>query len=159
MHFSNGPKVLSFVSPHILVPKQTVNFVARFWVLTSPCTSALSAWVTKFGDAHLVSPQRLTLSTYWVLLFLQLKGVWMLRTWRRGWLCWWCPPLIPSLWRQRQARRTLSFQANLAHRVSSRSAKASQRKPVSKPKQQKWWTSIFYVSLEGCGEAAKSHTV
>jgi hypothetical protein len=42
---------------------------------------------------------------------------------------WWCTPLIPALGRQ-----TPEFEANLVYRVSSRTARATQRNPVSKNK-------------------------
>jgi hypothetical protein len=43
---------------------------------------------------------------------------------------WWRTPLIPALGRQRQAE----FEASLVYRVSSRTARAIQRNPVSKNK-------------------------
>jgi hypothetical protein len=51
---------------------------------------------------------------------------------------WWCTPLIPALWRQRQ--EISEFEASLVYKVSSRTARAIQRNPVSKnkkPKKQK----------------------
>ena len=46
---------------------------------------------------------------------------------------WWYTPLISALRRQKQAE----FEASLVHRASSRSARATQRNPVSKkPKTQ-----------------------
>jgi hypothetical protein len=44
-------------------------------------------------------------------------------------------PLIPSLERQRQA--ISEFEASLVYRVSSRTAKAIQRNPVSRKKKKK----------------------
>jgi hypothetical protein len=52
---------------------------------------------------------------------------------RRG-RVWWHMPLIPALGRQRQA--DFEFEASLVYRVSSRTARATQRNPVSK-KQNK----------------------
>jgi hypothetical protein len=43
---------------------------------------------------------------------------------------WWRTPLIPALGRQRQAQIS-EFQASLAYRVSSRTARTTQRNPVS----------------------------
>jgi hypothetical protein len=46
-------------------------------------------------------------------------------------------PLIPALGRQRQADFEHSgFEASLVYRVSSRTARATQRNPVSGKKQQ-----------------------
>jgi hypothetical protein len=45
-------------------------------------------------------------------------------------------PLIPALWRQRQADFCV-LEASLVYRVSSRTARAIQRNPVSKKKKQK----------------------
>jgi hypothetical protein len=47
---------------------------------------------------------------------------------------WWCTPLIPALGRQRQEDH--EFEASLVYRVSSRTARATQRNPVSKKKQK-----------------------
>jgi hypothetical protein len=44
---------------------------------------------------------------------------------------WWCMPLIPALGRQRQANFCL------VDRVSSRTARATQRNPVSKNQNRK----------------------
>jgi hypothetical protein len=46
---------------------------------------------------------------------------------------WWRTPLIPALGRQRQPE----FEASLVYKVSSRTARATQRNPVSKNKKQK----------------------
>jgi hypothetical protein len=49
---------------------------------------------------------------------------------------WWRTPLIPALGRQRQ--RISEFEASVFYRVSSRTARAIQRNPVSKkPKPNK----------------------
>jgi hypothetical protein len=45
---------------------------------------------------------------------------------------WWCTPLIPALGRQRQA--ISEFEASLVYKVSSWTAMAIQRNPVSKNK-------------------------
>jgi hypothetical protein len=45
---------------------------------------------------------------------------------------WWRTPLIPALGRQ-----ISEFQASLVYRVSSRTARAIQRNPVSKTKQKR----------------------
>jgi hypothetical protein len=45
---------------------------------------------------------------------------------------WWRTPLIPALGRQRQ--EDSEFEASLVYRVSSRTARATQRNPVSKNK-------------------------
>jgi hypothetical protein len=44
-------------------------------------------------------------------------------------------PLIPALWRQRQAT-LCEFEAGLLYRASSRTARAIQRNPVSRNKNQ-----------------------
>jgi hypothetical protein len=47
-------------------------------------------------------------------------------------------PLIPALWRQRQVNRWISeFEASLVYKVSSRTAGATQRNPVSKETKNK----------------------
>jgi hypothetical protein len=46
---------------------------------------------------------------------------------------WWRTPLIPAPGRQR--RRISEFEASLVYKVSSRTARATQRKPVLKNKQ------------------------
>jgi hypothetical protein len=48
---------------------------------------------------------------------------------------WWHTPLIPALGRQRQV--DFEFGANLVNRVSSRTARATQRNPVLKKKKQR----------------------
>jgi hypothetical protein len=48
---------------------------------------------------------------------------------------WWCTPLIPALGRQRQA--ISEFEASLVYRVSSRTARATQRNPVSKNQRER----------------------
>jgi hypothetical protein len=47
---------------------------------------------------------------------------------------WWCTPLIPALGRQRQV--ISEFEASLVYRVSSRTARATQRNPASKNQNQ-----------------------
>jgi hypothetical protein len=48
-------------------------------------------------------------------------------------------PLIPVLWRQRQrqGQAISEFEASLVYRVSSRTARATQRNPVSKNQKEK----------------------
>jgi hypothetical protein len=49
-----------------------------------------------------------------------------------GWT-WWHTPLILALWRQRQRQADLyDFKASLVYKESSRTARATQRNPVSK---------------------------
>jgi hypothetical protein len=48
---------------------------------------------------------------------------------------WWRTPLIPALGRQRQA--ISEFEANLVYKVSSRTARATQRNPVKEKKKRK----------------------
>jgi DNA repair photolyase len=48
---------------------------------------------------------------------------------------WWLKPSIPALGRQRQV--DFEFEASLVYRVSSRTARATQRNPVSKKKKKK----------------------
>jgi hypothetical protein len=43
---------------------------------------------------------------------------------------WWCTPLIPAL--GGRGRRISEFEASLVYRVSSRTARATQRNPVLK---------------------------
>jgi hypothetical protein len=52
---------------------------------------------------------------------------------------WWNTPLIPALENSRSRGRQISeFEASLVYRVSSRTARATQRNPVSKkPKKKK----------------------
>jgi hypothetical protein len=45
---------------------------------------------------------------------------------------WWCTPLIPALGRQ-----ISEFKASLVYKVSSRTAKATQRNPVLEKKKPK----------------------
>ena len=49
---------------------------------------------------------------------------------------WWRTPLIPVLRRQRQANLS-DLEASLVYRASSRTARATQRNPVSKKKKKK----------------------
>jgi hypothetical protein len=49
---------------------------------------------------------------------------------------WWCTPLIPALGGGRD-RQISEFEASLVYRVSSRTAKAIQRNPVSKKQTTK----------------------
>jgi hypothetical protein len=48
-----------------------------------------------------------------------------------GW--WWCTPLIPAL----GSRQISEFEASLVYRVSSRTARATRRNPVSKNQKKK----------------------
>jgi hypothetical protein len=48
---------------------------------------------------------------------------------------WWCTPLIPSL--RGRGRQISEFKASLVYKVSSRTARAIQKNPVSKNKKQK----------------------
>ena len=49
---------------------------------------------------------------------------------------WWHMPLVPALRRQRQRQEDLcEFEVNVIYRVSSRTARATQRNPVLKNKQ------------------------
>jgi hypothetical protein len=48
---------------------------------------------------------------------------------------WWHTPLIPAFWRQRQA--ISEFEASLVYKVSSRTARATQRNPVSKNQRER----------------------
>jgi hypothetical protein len=53
-----------------------------------------------------------------------------------NWDWWrWRTPLIPALGRQRQG--ISEFEASLVYKVSSRTARATQRNPVSKNKNNK----------------------
>jgi hypothetical protein len=60
----------------------------------------------------------------WLVLF-RVKKFFL--TW-----AWWCTPLIPG----GRGRRISEFEANLVYRVSSRTARATQRNPVSKNKNK-----------------------
>jgi hypothetical protein len=57
---------------------------------------------------------------------------------------WWRTPLIPALGRQRQAWIS-EFEASLVYRVSSRTARATQRNSVLKNQKKK--KSIFMGSF------------
>jgi hypothetical protein len=46
---------------------------------------------------------------------------------------WWCTPLMPARGR---GRRISEFEASLVYKVSSMTARATQRNPVSKKQQQ-----------------------
>jgi hypothetical protein len=48
---------------------------------------------------------------------------------------WWYTPLIPALGRQRQV--VSEFKASLVYKVSSRTARAIQRNPISKNQKKK----------------------
>jgi hypothetical protein len=50
---------------------------------------------------------------------------------------WWLIPLIPALGRQRQ----VNFQASLVYKVSSRTARDTQKNPVSKNQKPKQTTA------------------
>jgi tartrate dehydratase alpha subunit/fumarate hydratase class I-like protein len=53
---------------------------------------------------------------------------------------WWCTPLIPAIGvgvGGRRGRQISEFKASLVYKVSSRTARAIQRNPVSKTKQTK----------------------
>jgi hypothetical protein len=65
---------------------------------------------------------------------------------------WWCTPLIPALGRQRQAE----FEASLVYRVSSRSARAIQRNPVSK-NQKKGIQGHLFKNQPGLYETLSHH--
>jgi hypothetical protein len=54
------------------------------------------------------------------------------------WWWWWCTPLIPALRRQSRGRRISEFEASLVYRVSSRTARATQRNPVLKNKTNRF---------------------
>jgi hypothetical protein len=47
---------------------------------------------------------------------------------------WWCTPVIPAL--GSRSRQISEFEASLVYRVSSRTARATQRNPVSKKQKQ-----------------------
>jgi hypothetical protein len=57
---------------------------------------------------------------------------------------WWHTPLIPAL-REAEAGGFLSFKVSLVYRVSSRTARATQRKPVSKKKKKKKKRDNIYL--------------
>jgi hypothetical protein len=48
---------------------------------------------------------------------------------------WWCTPLIPAF--KGRGRQISEFKASLVYRVSSRTARVTQRNPVSKTNKQK----------------------
>jgi hypothetical protein len=60
---------------------------------------------------------------------------------------WWRTPLIPALGRQRQV--ISEFEASLVYRVSSRTARATQRNPVSKNQNS---LSAILAPVEACWE-------
>jgi hypothetical protein len=53
---------------------------------------------------------------------------------------WRCMPLIPAL--GKQGRQISEFKASLVYKVSSRTARAIQRKPVSKNRKKKKPTTL-----------------
>ena len=59
---------------------------------------------------------------------------------------WWCTPLIPALGKQRQVDLCV-FEASLVYRVSSRTARAAQRNPVLKTKQNKKQQKVEVYSI------------
>jgi hypothetical protein len=56
---------------------------------------------------------------------------------------WWCMPLIPALGRQSQMNHKL--RARLVYRVSSRTAKATQRNLSQKRKEGMGWTMAQWL--------------
>jgi hypothetical protein len=64
---------------------------------------------------------------------------------------WWQTPLILALGRQRQADFWISeFEASLVYKVSSRTARATQRNPASKTKtnkQTKTWKHSYWREI------------
>jgi hypothetical protein len=59
-------------------------------------------------------------------------------------------PLIPALGRQGRGRRISEFEASLVYRVSSSTARATQRNPVSKKpkkkkKRKKLWMNVSFL--------------
>jgi hypothetical protein len=60
---------------------------------------------------------------------------------------WWRTPLIPALGRQRQA--DFELEASLVYKVSSRTARAIQRNPVS---EKKCGVSAFFSAMSLGGE-------
>jgi hypothetical protein len=65
---------------------------------------------------------------------------------------WWRTPLIPALGRQRQADS--EFEASLVYKVSSRTARAIKRNPVSKKKKKREREREKSVG-SGCGGSPK----
>jgi hypothetical protein len=57
---------------------------------------------------------------------------------------WWCIPLTPALERQRQVD-LCEFEASLVYRVSSRTARATQRNPAKETKQNKKRKVYYYL--------------
>jgi hypothetical protein len=51
-----------------------------------------------------------------------------------------------------RGRRTSEFEASLVYRVSSRTARATQRNPVSKHQKKKCGWEIEAMNLKTCGE-------
>jgi hypothetical protein len=56
---------------------------------------------------------------------------------------WWRTPLIPALRRQRQISE---FESSLVYKVSSRTARATQRNPVLKKKDFCWRQKTYFTS-------------
>ena len=56
-------------------------------------------------------------------------------------------PLIPALRRQRQC--ISEFEASLVYKVSSRTARAIQRNPVSEKKKNSTYPTITFVAQDG----------
>ena len=59
---------------------------------------------------------------------------------------WWCTPLIPALSKQRKVD-LCEFETSLVYRASSRTARATQRSPVSKNKKKKDAIVLCKVNL------------
>jgi hypothetical protein len=64
---------------------------------------------------------------------------------------WWHTPLIPALGRQRQRQANFWVRGQLVYRVSSRTARATQRNPASKNQKQQQQKSLICCILFGCG--------